>query len=85
MSAAVSIYYIYDYTASGQSRLYKQRKSSVHGTVSYYVVFQNIPGYDVLLSCTLWTGFYPPGLCLSTCKEFIVRVQYHMLCFKTYR
>ena len=47
MSAAVSIY-IYEHTPSGQSRLYKQRKSSVHGTVSY-VVFQNIQGYDVLL------------------------------------
>ena len=40
MSAAVSIY-IYDHTPSGQSRLYKHRKSSVHGTTSY-VVFQNI-------------------------------------------
>ena len=40
MSAAVSIY-IYDHTPSGQSRLYKHRKSSVHGTMSY-VVFQNI-------------------------------------------
>ena len=47
MSVAVSIY-INDHTPSGQSRLYKQRKSSAHGTVSY-VVFQNIPGYDVLL------------------------------------
>ena len=40
MSAAVSIY-IYDHTSSGQSRLHKHRKSSVHGTISY-VVFQNI-------------------------------------------
>ena len=47
MSAAVLIY-IYDHTPSGQSRLYKHRKSSVHGTVSY-VVF-------------LWTGFYAPRL-----------------------
>ena len=51
MSVAVSIY-IYDHTPSGQSRLYKQRKSSVHGTVSY-VVFQNIPRYDVLLLYTM--------------------------------
>ena len=51
MSAAVSIY-IYDHTPSGQSRLYKHRKFSVHGTVSY-VVFQNIPGYDVLLLYTM--------------------------------
>ena len=36
MSAAVSIY-IYDHTPSGQSRLYKHRKSSVHGTISYVV------------------------------------------------
>ena len=34
MFAAVSIY-IYDHTPSGQSRLYKHRKSSVHGTISY--------------------------------------------------
>ena len=40
MSAAVSIY-IYDHTSSGQSRLHKHRKSSVHGAISY-VVFQNI-------------------------------------------
>ena len=51
MSAAVSIY-IYGHTPSGQSRLYKHRKSSVHGTISY-VVFQNIPGYDVLLLYTV--------------------------------
>ena len=51
--------------------LYKRRKFSVHGTVSY-VVFQNIPGYDVLLLYILWTGFYPPDLRLSMCKEFIV-------------
>ena len=54
MSAAVSIC-IYDHTPSGQSRLYKHRKFSVHFTVvSYqYVVFQNIPGYDVLLLYTI--------------------------------
>ena len=57
MSAAVSIY-IYDHTPSGQSRLYKYRKSSVQGTVSY-VVFQNIPGYDVLLLYTI-DRFLPP-------------------------
>ena len=28
--------------------------------------------------CTLWTGFYPPDLCLPTCKEFIVR--YNIIC-----
>ena len=43
--------------------LYKRRKFSVHGTVSY-VVFQNIPGYDVLLLYILWNGFYPSDLCL---------------------
>ena len=51
MSAVVSIY-IYDHTPPGQSRRYKRRKFSVHGTVSY-VVFQNIPGYDVLLLYTM--------------------------------
>ena len=55
MSAAVSIY-IYDHTPSGQSRLYKHRKSSVHGTISY-VVFQNIVIATVLF---LYTCFTPP-------------------------
>ena len=59
MSAAVSIY-IFDHTSSGQSRLYKHRKSRcVHGTVSY-VVFQNIPGYDVLLLLYTMDRFLPP-------------------------
>ena len=50
---AVSIY-IYDHTPSGQSRLYKHRKFSVHGTnLVPYIVFQNIPGYDVLLLYTM--------------------------------
>ena len=52
MSVAVFIY-IYDHTPSGQSRLYKYRKVSVHGTVVSYAVFQNIPGYDVLLLYTM--------------------------------
>ena len=38
--------------------LYKRRKFSVHGTVSY-VVFQNIPGYDVLRRYTM-DRFLPP-------------------------
>ena len=59
MSAAVSVY-IYDHTSSGQSRLYKHRKSRcVHGTVSY-VVFQNILGYDVLLLLYTMDRFLPP-------------------------
>ena len=40
--------------------LYKRRNFSVHGTVSY-VVFQNIPGYDVLLLYTM-DRFLPPRL-----------------------
>ena len=59
MSAAVSIY-IYEHTPSGQSRLYKQIMFRVHGTVSY-IVFQNIPGYDVLLLSTM-DRFLPPRL-----------------------
>ena len=59
MSAVVSIY-IYDHTPSSQSQLYKRRKVSVHGTVSY-AVFQNIPGYDVLLLYTM-DRFLPPRL-----------------------
>ena len=63
--------------------LYKRRKLSVHGTVSY-VVFQNIPGYDVLLLCILWTGFYPPPTyACQRVKKLLYTVQYHMLCFKT--
>ena len=60
MSTAVSIC-IYDHTPSGQSRLYKHRKFSVHGTV-LYVVFQNIPGYDVLLLYTMDRFLPPPRL-----------------------
>ena len=60
MSAAVSIY-IYDHTPSGQSRLYKHRKFRVHGTVVLHVVFQNIPGYNVLLLYTI-DRFLPPRL-----------------------
>ena len=59
MSAAVSIY-VYDHAPLGQSLLYKHRKFSVHGTVSY-VVFQNIPVYDVLLLYTM-DRFLPPRL-----------------------
>ena len=60
MSAVVSIYF-YDHTPSGQSRLYKHRKFSVHGAVVLYVVFQNIPGYDELLLYTM-DRFLPPRL-----------------------
>ena len=68
MSAAVSIY-IYDQTPSGQSRLYKHRKFSVHGTVSY-VVFQNIPGYDVLLPYTMGR-FLPPTYACQRVKNLL--------------
>ena len=40
--------------------LYKRRKFSVYSTVSY-AVFQNIPGYDVLLLYTM-DRFLPPRL-----------------------
>ena len=42
------------------SCLHKRRKFSVHGTVPY-AVFQNIPGYDVLLLYTM-DRFLPPRL-----------------------
>ena len=64
MSAAVSIY-IYDHTPSGQSRPYKHRKFSVHGTVPY-VVFQNIPGYDVLLLYTMCVCVFFPFILNSS-------------------
>ena len=64
MSAAVSIY-IYDHTPSGQSRLYKQTKSSVHGIQFHMLCFEtkhtNIPGHDVLLLYTM-DRFLPPRL-----------------------
>ena len=74
MSAAVSIY-IYDHTPSGQSRLYKHIKSLDAYTVQYHMLcFKTYRGtMYYYYCCTLWTGFYPPDLCLSTCKEFIVR------------
>ena len=58
------------------SHVFTSIESSVHGTVAY-VVFQNIPGYDVLLLYTM-DRFLPPELCLSKCKEFIVR--YNIIC-----
>ena len=70
MSAAVSIY-IYDHTPSGQSRLYKRRKFSVHGTVSY-VVFQNIPGYDVLLLYTMDRFLPPPTYACQHVKSLLL-------------
>ena len=40
-------------------------------TVQYHPLCPNIVT-PVLLLYILWTGFYPPDLCLSMCKEFIV-------------
>ena len=40
-------------------------------TVQYHPLCPNIVT-AVLLLYILWTGFYPPGLSLSMCKEFIV-------------
>ena len=52
-------------------------ESSVY-TVQYYMLcFKTYRG-TMYYCCTLWTGFYPPGLCLSTCKYFIVR--YNIIC-----
>ena len=70
MSAAVSIY-IYDHTPSGHSRLYKRRTFSVHGTVSY-VVFQNIPGYDVLLLHTMDRVLPPPTYACQRVKNLLL-------------
>ena len=69
MSKAVSIY-IYDHTPSGQSRLYKHRKFSVHGTVSY-IVFQNITGYDVLLLYTMDRFLPPPTYACQRVKSLL--------------
>ena len=58
--------------------LYKRRKFSVHGTVSY-VVFQNIPRYDVLLLYILWAGFYPlPTYAFQRVKNLCTR--YNIIC-----
>ena len=45
-------------------------KSEMH-TVQYHQLCPNIVT-AVLLLYILWTGFPPPDLCLSMCKEFIV-------------
>ena len=39
-------------------------------TVQYHPLCPNIVS-AVLLLYILWTGFYPPDLCLSICIEFI--------------
>ena len=70
MSATMSIY-IYDHTPSGQSRLYKRRKFSVHGIVSY-VAFQNIPGYDVLLLYTMDRFLTPPTYACHRVKNLLL-------------
>ena len=74
MSAAVSIY-IYDHTPSGQSRLYKQRKSSVHGTVS---CVSKHTGVRCTTAVHYGPVFTPRLLPASVCKEFIVR--YNIIC-----
>ena len=40
-------------------------------TVQYHPLCPNVVT-AVLLLYILWTSFYPPDLCLSMCKEFIV-------------
>ena len=49
-------------------------------TVQYYILlcFKTYRGTMYYYCSTLWTGFYPPDLCLSTCKECIVR--YNIIC-----
>ena len=46
-------------------------------TLCHMLCFKTYRG-TMYYCCTLWTGFYPPDLCLSTCKEFIVR--YNIIC-----
>ena len=48
------------------------KEFSVHGTISSYVVFQNI-----VITAVLSTRFPPPNFCLYMCKdlEFIVRLE----------
>ena len=43
----------------------------VHGTISSYVVFQNI-----VIIAVLWTCFPPPDFCLYMCKGLEFRVRF---------
>ena len=52
---------------------------SVVYTVQYHMLCLKTYRGTMCYCCTLWTGFYPPDLCLSTCEEFIVR--YNIICF----
>ena len=52
-------------------------ESLVYTVQCHMLCFKTYRG-TIYYCCTLWTGFYPPDLCLSTCKEFIVR--YNIIC-----
>ena len=39
----------------------------------------------VLLLYILWTRFFPPTYVCTSVESLVYTVQYHMLCFKTYR
>ena len=39
----------------------------------------------VLLLYILWTRFFPPTYACTSVESLVYTVQYHMLCFKTYR
>ena len=51
-------------------------------TVQYHMLcFKTYQG-TMYYCCTLWTGFYPLELRLSTCKEFIVRCKIAYVVFQ---
>ena len=69
--------YIFTTTHQRVSHDFTSIESLVY-TVQYDMLcFKTYRG-TMYYCCTLWAGFYPPDLCLSTCKEFIVR--YNIIC-----
>ena len=53
-------------------------KESLVYTVQYHILCFKTYWGTMYYCCTLWTDFYPPDLCLSTYREFIVR--YNIIC-----
>ena len=51
--------------------LYKRRKFTVHGTVSYNMLFFKTYRGTMYYCCTLWTGFYPPTYACQRVKSLL--------------
>ena len=83
MSAAVSIY-IYDHTPSGQSRLYRVTQLRTDGVHCRESV---VSKHNHCCTAAVHTvdPFPPPIYVCTSVESLVYMVQYHMLCFKTYR